>query len=230
MSDELRITAILAYGYLLGSVPMAYVTGRLVKGVDLRKVGSGTVGASNVWYNVGKFWIFPVGIFDLFVKGLTPVFIARGLDLGVEVQAGAGILAVVGHNWPLYLKFQGGRGVAPTVGVLIAMARLELAAFIVIGTVGWQLTRGSAVWVLIGFASLPALAWYWDRPVAVVLLMLGLLLITITKRLASNSLRGVGTRVLLNRLVFDRDIADHDAWMHRTAQAPPSQEAPTRGA
>jgi acyl phosphate:glycerol-3-phosphate acyltransferase len=214
----LKTIAVLAYGYLLGSVPMAYVVGRLVKGIDLRKVGSGTVGTSNVWYNVGKFWIFPIGIFDLFVKGLSPVFVARWLELGVEVQAFAGLLAVVGHNWPVFLGFKGGRGVAPTVGVLIGLGRLELGVFIVMATAGWQLTRHSALWVLIAIATLPVLSYLWGRPLAIVGLMVGLLLVTAVKRLTSNELRAPGVslpRLMWNRLLFDRDIQDHEAWVRR---------------
>ena len=81
MDDTIRSVLVLAYGYLLGSVPAAYIAAKVVKGIDLRKVGTGTVGTSNVWYNVGKVWIFPIGIFDAFVKGMTPAFVARGLGL-----------------------------------------------------------------------------------------------------------------------------------------------------
>ena len=156
MDDSVKVALALAYAYLLGSVPSGYLVGRLVRGVDLRNVGSGTVGGSNVWYNVGKRWIFPVGIFDLFVKGTTPVYVAQALGLDLGVQAGAGLLAVVGHNWPVFLKFRGGRGVSPIVGVLVALGRLELGVFIIIGTAGWRVTHASAVWVLVGMASLPA--------------------------------------------------------------------------
>ncbi len=218
MDDSLQTALVLIYGYLLGSVPAAYIVARLVKGIDLRKVGSGTIGASNVYYNVGRFWILPVGIFDLFVKGLTPVYLARVLGLGIEVQAAAGLLAVMGHNWPVSLGFKGGRGVAPSVGALLALGRLELAFFIVITSAGWQFTKASGVWVLLGFVSLPFVALYFQRPSAVVLLMVGLLLITVVKRLASNSLRGSDVplpQLLFNRLMYDRDIADHDAWVQR---------------
>ena len=222
MDDTIRSVLVLAYGYLLGSVPAAYIAAKVVKGIDLRKVGTGTVGTSNVWYNVGKAWIFPIGIFDAFVKGMTPAFVARGLGLGIEIQAAAAMLAVVGHNWPIFLRFQGGRGVAPTVGVLVALGRLELGVFIVLATAGWQLTKSAAVWVLIGFVSLPVLSLYWERPGAVVALMTGLLLVTVAKRLASNTLGTPGVskpRLLLNRLLYDRDIADHDAWVRRRAEA-----------
>ena len=218
MDDSLQIALVLLYAYLLGSVPAAYIVARLVKGIDLRKVGSGTIGASNVYYNVGRFWILPVGIFDLFVKGLTPVYLARALGLEIEIQAAAGLLAVVGHNWPVSLGFKGGRGVAPSVGALLALGRLELAFFIVITSAGWQFTKASGVWVLLGFVSLPLVALYFQRPSAVVLLMTGLLLITVVKRLASNSLRGSDIplpQLLFNRLMYDRDIADHDAWVQR---------------
>jgi glycerol-3-phosphate acyltransferase PlsY len=218
MDERIAIAFVLAYGYLLGSIPMSYVTGRLVKGIDLRKVGSGTVGASNVWYNVGHAWIFPVSVFDVFVKGMTPALVARAFDLDLDVQVLASLLAVAGHNWPVYLKFQGGRGIAPTVGMLLAMGRLELAVFMVVSTAGWQLTQSSAVWVLIAFGALPLVSLWLGRPSEYAGLMAGVLVITVAKRLASNSLSSPGVsfpRLMLNRLLFDRDIADHDVWMTR---------------
>lgn len=223
--DAFALVLVLSYAYLVGSVPSAYIVGRAVKGVDLRSVGSGTLGASNVFYNVGRFWIVPVGVFDIFVKGLSPVYLARALDLPVDAQAAGGLLAVVGHNWPLFLGFKGGRGVAPTVGALLALGRLELALFIVIAVAGWRLTNSSAVWALAAFASLPLSALYFDRPPAVALLMLGLLAIAVVKRLLGNE-RGEGvplSRLLLNRLLFDRDVRDHQSWVRRNA--PPTESA-----
>ncbi|MEE8518284.1 MAG: glycerol-3-phosphate acyltransferase [Dehalococcoidia bacterium] len=222
MDDTFKIAFVLAYGYLLGSVPAAYIVGRMVKGVDIREVGSGTVGSSNVFFNVSKVWVVPLGVFDLFVKGLSPIYVARGLGLDIEVQAVAGLLAVVGHNWPLFLGFKGGRGVAPTIGVLIGIARMELALVIVLAAAGWGYTKDSPAWVLVSFVSLPVAALLWGRPTAVVLALAGLLLIAVVKRLASNRLRaeGVSTgRLLFNRLVFDRDIRDRDAWMGRDASS-----------
>ena len=219
MDEPAKVAIVVAYGYLLGSVNAAFLAGHLVKGIDLRQIGSGTVGASNVWYHVGKFWIFPVGIFDLFVKGFTPAYLARyALDLGIEAQVAAGLAAVVGHNWPVFLRFHGGRGVAPTVGVLIALARLELALFIVVATAGWRLTGSSAVWVLISMVLLPVWPLLWGRPAAVIALTAGLLTIMIVKRVTADFRNPSGEtlgRLMFNRLLYDRDIADHDAWVHR---------------
>ena len=220
MDESLKIALALAYGYLLGSVSLAYLVARLVKGVDLRQVGSGTLGASNIWHNVGKVWIFPVGLFDLFVKGMTPVLLARyGLELGLEAQAAAGFMAILGHNWPVFLRFQGGRGVTPMVGVLLALAQVELTLFVVVAVGGWRLTNSAAVWVLLSTLLLPVWSLAWGRPAAVVWLMIGIIAVTIGKRLASNFSRN-GTslstrRLLWNRLVYDRDIADRDAWVRR---------------
>jgi glycerol-3-phosphate acyltransferase PlsY len=210
--------AVLAVAYLLGSVPSAYLVGRWVKGIDLRQVGSGTLGSSNVYYHVGKFWLFVVGIFDMFGKGSGSVLLARALDQPLAVQAAAGLLAVVGHNWGVFLRLQGGRGVAPTVGVLLVLARPELVLFIITGTAGWRLTGSSPVWVLMGFILMPLAALALGQPTAEAGLLAGLLAVTVVKRLTANSLRGTGIplhTLLLNRLVFDRDIADHDAWVRR---------------
>lgn len=222
MDDSLKIALVLSFGYLIGSVPAAYLVGRLVRGIDIRRVGSGNVGASNVWNTVGKRWLFPIGAFDLFVQGMGPPLFARALDLGIEWQAAAGMLAVVGHNWPVFLRFEGGRGVAPAAGVMIVLARLELAVFILVGVAGWRLTKAAPVWVLVGFGLLVPLSLYWERPDAIVLLMGGLLLGTVVKRLTSNRLRGTGVparQLIVNRLLFDRDIADREAWVRRDAAA-----------
>jgi glycerol-3-phosphate acyltransferase PlsY len=231
MDEFWKVALALLYGYLLGSVSMAYLVGRLVKGVDLRHIGSGTLGASNVWYNVGKPWIFPVGIFDLLVKGATPALLARyGLELGIGAQAGASLLAVAGHNWPIFLGFKGGRGVTPMAGVLLVLAPIELGLFGAVAVVGWRLTKSAALWVLISTALLPlwsSLSYlFFHRPLAMIWLTAGLAAVMVVKRLAANSsLRG-STRwrnVLWNRLFHDRDIADHDAWVG--GPTPPQHES-----
>jgi len=224
VDEPFKLIAAMAYGYLVGAIPSAYLAGRLIKGVDIRKVGSGNVGASNVWYNVGKFWIFPIGFFDLFVKGGTSVWFAFDvLGLGLESQVAAGLLAIAGHNWPVFLGFKGGRGVAPIVGVLFALARMELAMFIIVSVIGWRLTGSSAVWVLISLALLPLWSLVWDRPLSIALLMGGIFIITIVKRMTASGPRADSTIswpvVLATRLLMDRDIPDREAWVRRPPPA-----------
>ena len=219
MDEVTKTIFILSYGYILGSINSAFLVGKIAKGLDLRKTGTGTLGAANVWYQVGRFWIFPVGIFDVFIKGMTPVYIARyTLDLSIEIQAMAGITAILGHNWPIFLKFHGGRGIAPTVGALLALARMELVLFIVIATAGWKLTNNSATWVLIGFLIMPIASMLWSKPASIQVALLFILLIVILKRVFPNTQFGVCLKsktIFLNRLLHDRDIDDHDAWINQ---------------
>ncbi len=114
--------------YLIGSVPTAYIVGRLVKGVDIRKHGSGNVGATNVFRVVGKKWGIFVLVLDI-LKGVFPVLLAGifynryfsdGIDV-VYLKLLAGFFAVCGHNWPIFLKFKGGKGVAATAGIVLAV-------------------------------------------------------------------------------------------------------------
>lgn len=204
--------------YLLGSVPSAYLVGKLIKNVDLRNVGSGTLGASNVYYHVGRFWVIPVGLFDGLIKGSLPITIAQFFELGISLQVTLGLTAIIGHNWPVFLKFKGGRGVAPSLGVLLSLGRLELAFFTVIACAGWQLYRSAPVWVLLGFLSLPFVSFYLGKPNQIILLMLGLIICTIVKRLLSNSFTNPAQNLrtlILYRIIFDRDISDQSTWVKK---------------
>jgi acyl-phosphate glycerol 3-phosphate acyltransferase len=121
MSADLIATVLLLIGaYLLGALPSAYLLARAVKGIDIRRYGSGNVGISNFSVHVGKKWAVPVVLFDIWVKGMLPVIIAsdKVLGLGIGVEAGAGIASILGHNWSVFLKFTGGRGMATVLGVV----------------------------------------------------------------------------------------------------------------
>lgn len=114
------VTAVIS-GYLLGSIPFAYITGRLLKGVDIRKVGGGNVGATNVMREVGS--AAGIGVFIADVgKGTLAVLIAQWLGVSQIIVFITGLAVVVGHNWPVFLEFNGGRGGATTIGVFFALA------------------------------------------------------------------------------------------------------------
>jgi glycerol-3-phosphate acyltransferase PlsY len=102
--------SLLLIAYLLGSVPSGYVAGKLIKGIDLRSYGSGTVSGSMVWEHVARWAVVPVGLFDIF-KGALATWLGLRLGLGQVAAMAVGLAAVVGHNWPVYLNFQGGEGI-----------------------------------------------------------------------------------------------------------------------
>jgi acyl phosphate:glycerol-3-phosphate acyltransferase len=119
---------LLVLSFLMGSFPTGVICAR-AKGIDLRKIGSGNVGASNVGRALGKKW----GIFVLLVdaaKGAVPVVLARLVDLPPWPLAGVALFAVLGHVFSVFLKFRGGKGVATALGASLALAPLPaLAAF-----------------------------------------------------------------------------------------------------
>ena len=112
--------AFAALGYLLGSIPSGLIVGRLARGIDVREHGSGKTGFTNVLRTVGLRWGVLVLAADL-VKGVLPVLVARLVSDDPYVQTVAGLAAIAGHDWPVYVGFRGGRGVATSYGVALAM-------------------------------------------------------------------------------------------------------------
>jgi glycerol-3-phosphate acyltransferase PlsY len=153
-----------AGAYLLGSVPFAYLFARL-KGVDIRAIGSGNVGATNVFRSVSKALGVATFAADA-LKGFIPAFVFPALArcfLSLEVGPGLGLLcgcaAVAGHTWPVFLKFKGGKGVATSAGMLLGVAPaavgIGLAAWILVFTA----TRFVSIASIMAAAAVPATAW-----------------------------------------------------------------------
>ena len=135
-------------GYLAGSIPAGYWLVRLTKGVDIRTVGSGNVGATNVWRTYGRNYGLPVMLFDV-AKGLVPALVAT---VTVSHLAGvlAGAAAMIGHARPLFMKFQkGGKMVATTGGAILGVAPLvglaAIGVFLVVFLLGRYVSLGSIV-------------------------------------------------------------------------------------
>lgn len=120
--------------YLIGSIPTAYIITKLFKSVDIRTYGSGNPGATNVLRVVGKTAAIITLAID-FLKGFLTVKISQILGSGPEFQILYGTVAVAGHNWPIWLKFRGGKGVATAFGVVSVLmpgiALLSFAVFII---------------------------------------------------------------------------------------------------
>ena len=119
----------LILGYLLGSIPSGWLAGCWLKGIDLRELGSGSTGATNVLRQVGKGPALVVFLIDV-GKGAAAVLIARALGLGDWIQVLAGLTALAGHIWPVWLNFKGGKAVATGFGMFLGVAwPVGLASF-----------------------------------------------------------------------------------------------------
>lgn len=140
----LLVIALAAFGYLLGSIPFSYLVAR-ARGVDLRAVGSGNVGGANVWRACG-FGPFVVAAALDILKGTLPTFAARWLLPAQPTFAVlVGLAAILGHTFSVFLKFRGGKAVATSTGVLLALFPLLLPFGIVAWVLAFLLTRISSV-------------------------------------------------------------------------------------
>ncbi len=210
------------YAYLIGSVPTAYIIGRMVKGVDIRETGSGNVGASNLYQIAGRRWLAPLGIFELLIKAGSPIWIGQylmGLDRLSLALIAAPLLTIAGNNWSIFLRFQGGRGVAVVFGTLLALSPLLVAAFAAVALAGWAVTRSAGVWVLIALALLPLWSTISGGPAALTVYCACLVALIVLKRLLANHTgfpEGISRKkVLSNRLFLDRDVDDRADWVKR---------------
>ena len=112
-------------GYLLGSIPGAYIAGRVLRNADIRRMGDANAGAANVFRELGGRAGVIVGVSDA-AKGALAVLLAQAAGMSQTVVLLAGLAAVIGHNWPVFLGFRGGRGVSTTIGVLLVLATLPM--------------------------------------------------------------------------------------------------------
>src|SRR3989338_5557219 len=118
------------FAYLLGSIPTGFVVGSL-SGIDIRRAGSGNVGATNVARVVGKAQGLLTLLGDV-AKGFIPVYLAYRLGLTQAMTAAAALAAVLGHLYPVFLKFRGGKGVATALGVFLGLAPMAAVVLIFI--------------------------------------------------------------------------------------------------
>ncbi len=167
----------IALGYLLGAIPFGALIGWM-RGVDIRRYGSGRTGTTNVLRTLGAKAAAVVLVGDL-IKGVAAVFLARYLVNSEVAQVGAGLAAVVGHNWPVFIGFRGGRGVTTGLGGLLALswpvglmalgawaAIIAATRYVSLGSVLATALAGAglAVWVILGWSPVVALAYAVGAP------------------------------------------------------------------
>lgn len=229
--DAATLVGLWAVAYFIGAVPFSYLLGRALGGIDLRRHGSGNVGASNLASQMGRKWWLPIAVIDM-ARGAGPILVgqyALGLShMGWWLML-TPLFTILGNNWSPFLRFAGGRSVGAWAGGILGIAPLFFALGLAFYVLGWRLTRRSAEWMLVVMMALPVMAMAWpDRWLLVggneqlaVSAAAGAVLI-LMKRLASNG-RPAPTNlsrstVLFNRLLRDRDIADREEWLARTAE------------
>lgn len=167
----MRLLLLSLAAFLIGSIPTGLIIARGM-GIDLKKKGSGNIGATNVLRTTGKWPAFFTLCGDM-LKGAAAVMLARYFDAGVLNEGVIGIASVLGHNFSLFLKFKGGKGVATSLGVLSIYSPLAalFTVFLWLGTV--FITKYSSLGALISFGFLPVSMILFDTreklPVALII-------------------------------------------------------------
>ena len=128
----LELAAVVTASYLIGSIPVGYVAARLMRGVDIRHQGSGMTGATNVLRLLGRGPFLVVMVLDA-AKGYVPTLVTWYIFGTHDLQVAAGIAAVLGHDFPVYIRFRGGRGVATSFGVYAALALPLAVGMVAVG-------------------------------------------------------------------------------------------------
>jgi glycerol-3-phosphate acyltransferase PlsY len=174
---------LVAIGYLAGSIPFGFVLGRLVLGIDVRKVGSGNIGGTNVARAGGKKLGFAVIVLDA-AKAIAPVLVTRrileGTPQGEFWTVAVAVAAFAGHLFPVWLRFKGGKGVATAVGIFLVLAPYAAIAGLITYVVAYYSTRISSVGSLSGtaVATLGMFVQFgWTSPVAWAGLVIALLIV-----------------------------------------------------
>ncbi len=203
--------AVIAGSYAIGAVPIAYLTGRVLKGVDLRRYGSGNIGPSNIWQNVSKPATVPVGLAEI-GQGALGILIAKAAEQGLGVQVAAGLAALFGHNWSPFIGFYGGRGVGHAIGFMLVLSWPGLGAFIGLSLLGVAL---GSVPQLVGLGLLvtPVVALAAGQSRAIVAGLAAMAALIFAKRLLGNAPAVPRRDVLLNRLLYDRDTRERERWL-----------------
>jgi len=155
-------------GYLLGSIPFAYIAARLIKGVDIRRVGGGNVGALNIMREVGMVAGLAVLLADM-GKGALVVLIAQWLGVSMVFVFVVGLAAVVGHSWPVFLGFKGGRGAATAIGVFLVLTPVESAICFAIGVIVILFTSNFRLAIGVGLVLLPLIIWLFGGEISLII-------------------------------------------------------------
>jgi len=160
--------AVLIIGYLLGSIPSAYVIAKWRKGIDIRQTGTHNMGAGNVIGQVGPLEGGVVAIVDI-AKGAAAVLIAQALEVSQPWVLGAGFTAMLGHSFPIYIGFRGGQGVCTVIGVFSVLAPVAIIITLVpLGAVIF-ITRHIFASILIMGPFLPLIVWLIEGSTALTL-------------------------------------------------------------
>ncbi len=206
------IFLVLFAGYLIGSFPTAYLLGKIIRGIDIREHGSGNVGATNVLRVLGKKWGIIALLADIF-KGALAVLTAilflspNSSPYYSWILLAAGIAAILGHLFPVWLKFKGGKGVAVGAGIFFVLTPLEMSICFIVFILILVLTRYVSLASMITALTLPVLiylnlsgdAWSIIQPFFIVSLIIALLIVVMHGKNLQRLIAGTENKIFSSK-------------------------------
>ena len=159
----LNIVLPIIIGYLIGAIPFGVITGRIF-GVDIRKFGSGNIGATNIYRNLGALPAIIVFVLDL-LKGTAAVWAAQAITASPLIAVISGLAAVIGHMYPVYIGFKGGKGSATGLGVLLGIAPDLFVIAMIYVAVAIAVTRYVSITSITGVILLSVLMFIFHKPI-----------------------------------------------------------------
>ncbi len=201
MDNLNELVIFLAVSYLIGSIPTAFLFGKILKNVDIRKEGSGNIGASNAFRVLGAKIGVLVMVFDI-LKGFFPLYLAKvkmtpcaAFEIYLLI---IGLAAVLGHMFPLFLKFKGGKGVATTAGVFLALAPEAAGVCILMWVLLVAISKMASVGSIAAAAALPFAVYYIEGAsllLTSVSAVIGLLVIIMHRKNIKNLMAGTELKI-----------------------------------
>ena len=198
----------LIIGYLLGSIPTAYIVARKRKGIDIRDVGSRNMGAANVMREIGLHEGIFVVLIDV-AKGVGAILIAQALNVSELWIFGTGFAALAGHNFPVFAGFRGGRGTATVIGIFLVLAPQSAVLTLVIVVIPFFVTLRFSGAILIGvalgfvgFALLPLFIWLLEGSLMLVCYVLTIDIFMLVRNLSR--IRQILTKGIIKDMIYDR--------------------------
>lgn len=219
----LEYILLLIAGYLLGSIHAGYLLPKWFYNIDIRQHGTGKIGASNVMRVTSKWLAIPVMLCDV-GKGALAVWLSQLAGLEAAAQVTIGLAAIIGHNWPVFLKFKGGRGIFTSLGV-ITMISPWIGLIMLVVPYLFAPVKQVAFGVFLVVFSLPFQSWFLYEPfgvedrlgvtlgfTALALIVFGTRVIAPRTPLSKST---PAVELFFNRLFLDRDIRDAKAWVNQ---------------
>ena len=166
--------------YLFGSTPTAYLIFKKKKGGDIRKYGYKNMGALNIYHLLGPFHAFITFLIDA-AKGAVPIWIAQSMEMNSSGMILCSLMAIAGHNWPIFLNFRGGKGVATSLGIMMVLMKRQLLLWFILVIIFFSLIRNFSFSVGLGFILIPLSSWWMQEPAYIIYLSISIPLLMLLR-------------------------------------------------